>query len=292
MIAPLTLHRARGAFALRVARPARTHPVGTVLCLHGFPDTAATFDPLLDTLADAGFAAAAPTLRGYRPSPVTGPFDLDTLADDALDLAAALSPDGPVHLVGHDWGAVITYVASARAPERVRAAVAMSVPHPAVFVRALATPAQLARSWYMLAFQLPGAPGFAAAGEFALIDRLWRAWSPGYQLPAALRRELHATLSASWPAPLLYYRAMTRPLRPALERLRRRDRITVPTLYLHGAADGCIDADAGAGAERFFGRDYRRDVIPGAGHFLAAEAPAAVAARVVAWLDAHRGSAR
>jgi pimeloyl-ACP methyl ester carboxylesterase len=95
MIAPLTLHRARGAFALRVARPARPHPVGTVLCLHGFPDTAATFDPLLDALADAGFVAAAPTLRGYRPSPLAGPFDLDTLADDALDLAAALSPDAP-----------------------------------------------------------------------------------------------------------------------------------------------------------------------------------------------------
>ena len=38
MIPPVTLHRARGAFALRVARPAQTHPVGTVLCLHGFPD--------------------------------------------------------------------------------------------------------------------------------------------------------------------------------------------------------------------------------------------------------------
>jgi len=263
-----------------------------VLVLHGFPDVPHTFAPLIEALARAGHRVVAPWLRGYAPSPTSGPYDADTLAADVLAWADALSPDRPVALVGHDWGAVITYVASARAPERVRAAVAMSVPHPAAFIRALATPAQLARSWYMLAFQLPGAPGFAAAGEFALIDRLWRAWSPGYQLPAALRRELHATLSASWPAPLLYYRAMTRPLRPALERLRRRDRIAVPTLYLHGAADGCIDADAGAGAERFFGRDYRRDVIPGAGHFLAAEAPAAVAARVVAWLDAHRGSAR
>jgi pimeloyl-ACP methyl ester carboxylesterase len=263
-----------------------------VLVLHGFPDVPHTFAPLIEALARAGHRVIAPWLRGYAPSPIAGPYDADTLAADVLAWADALSPDRPVALVGHDWGAVITYVASARAPERFRAAVAMSVPHPAVFVRALATPAQLARSWYMLAFQLPGAPGFAAAGEFALIDRLWRTWSPGYQLPAALRRELHATLSASWPAPLLYYRAMTRPLRPALERLRRRDQIAVPTLYLHGAADGCIDADAGAGAERFFSRDYRRDVIPDAGHFLAAEAPAAMAARVIAWLDAHRGPAR
>ncbi len=258
-----------------------------VLVLHGFPDVPHTFAPLIEAIARAGHRVVAPWLRGYAPSPAAGPYDVDTLATDVLAWADALSADRPVAIVGHDWGAVVTYVACARAPGRFHAAVAMSVPHPAVFVRALATPAQLARSWYMLAFQLPGAPGLAAAGRFAMIDRLWRAWSPGYQLPAALRHELHATLAASWPAPLLYYRAMTRPIGAAMERLRRRDRIAVPTLYLHGAIDGCIGADVGAGAERYFSGGYRREVVPGVGHFLAAEAPAAIAARVLAWLAAH-----
>ena len=258
-----------------------------VLVLHGFPDVPSTFAPLLAAIAGAGYRAVAPWLRGYAPSPAAGPFDVDALAVDVLAWADALSPDRPVAIVGHDWGAVVTYVACAAAPSRFHAAVAMSVPHPAVFVRALARPAQLARSWYMLAFQLPGAPALAAAGGFALIDRLWRAWSPGYRLPASLRDELHATLAASWPAPLMYYRAMTRPLGAAVERLRRRDRIAVPTLYLHGAADGCIGPDVGAGAERFFSGGYRREIVADVGHFLVAEAPAAIAARVLAWLAVH-----
>lgn len=258
-----------------------------VLVLHGFPDTPHTFAPLVEAVARAGYRVVAPWLRGYAPSPLAGPYHLDALAADAVAWADALSPARPVALVGHDWGAAITYAACARAPARFRAAVAMSVPHPAVFVRALATPAQLARSWYMLAFQLPGAVRCASLGDFALVDLLWRTWSPGYRLPAALRDELHATLRASWPAPLLYYRAMTRPPREAVARLRRRDRVAVPTLYLHGATDGCIGPAVGDGAERYFTGGYRRELVAGAGHFLAAEAPRAVADRVIAWLDDH-----
>jgi len=255
-----------------------------VLVLHGFPDAPSSFAPLLARLAAAGYRAVAPWMRGYAPSPLAGPYDADTLADDVLALGDQLSPDLPYSIVGHDWGALVTYVACARAPARLARAVALSVPHPAVFLRALATPAQLARSWYMLAFQLPGAVPIAAAFDFALIDRLWRVWSPGLVLPDAERRALHATLRTSWPAPLLYYRALTRPLGPALARVRRRDRINVPTLYLHGTDDGCIAAPPTDGAEPFFAADYRRELLPGAGHFLAVEQPAALAARITAWL--------
>ncbi|MEZ4401124.1 MAG: alpha/beta fold hydrolase [Kofleriaceae bacterium] len=257
-----------------------------VLVLHGFPDAPPSFAGMITALAAGGLRVIAPWLRGYAPSPLAGPYDVDTLAGDVLALADAVSPDHPVALVGHDWGAVVTYVACARAPARIRAAVTLAVPHPATFVRALARPAQLARSWYMAAFQLPGVERLAAAADFALIDRLWRRWSPGFELPDAVRRALHQTLRTSWPAPLLYYRAMTRPPAEAVARLRRRDRIAVPTLYLHGADDGCIGVEVGRGAERFFDGGYRREVVPAVGHFLAAESPAEIAARVTAWLAA------
>jgi pimeloyl-ACP methyl ester carboxylesterase len=256
--------------------------------LHGFPDAPPTFAPLLGALADRGYRVVAPWLRGYAPSPLAGPYDVDRLADDVLAWADRLSPTQPVALVGHDWGAAVTYVACARAPARFAAAVTLAVPHPAVFVRSLARRRQLARSWYMLAFQVPGVERLAAARDFALIDRLWADWSPGFTLPAELRAALHATLRTSWPAPLLYYRALTRPPGAALARLRRRDRIAVPTLYLHGARDGCIGPEVGVGAERFFTAGYRREVVPDVGHFVAAEAPMAIAARIAAWLDAHR----
>lgn len=276
-----------GAFhALAAGEPDAT----VVLVLHGFPDTPHSFAPLIDQLARGGHRVVAPWLRGYAPSPIDGPFDLDTLAADVLAWADALSPTRPVAIVGHDWGAMIAYVASTRAPTRVRAAVTLAVPHPRAFVRGLASAAQRRRSWYMVAAQLPGALRVAAARDFAVIDRLWRTWSPGYQLAEPLRRELHATLAASWPAPGLYYRALTRPLGAAAERLRRRDRIEVPTLYLHGARDGCIGPEIGVGAERWFTGGYRREVLAGVGHFLAAEAPAAIATRALAWFAAHPGA--
>jgi pimeloyl-ACP methyl ester carboxylesterase len=73
----------------------------------------------------------------------------------------------------------------------------------------------------------------------ALIDRLWRQWSPGLTLYPALRAELHKDLRASMPAPLKYYRQMMRPgMLGVLRRLSQP--ITVPLLQLHGADDGGI----------------------------------------------------
>lgn len=276
-----------GGFAALAAGPV---DAPLALVLHGFPDAPPTFAPLVRALAGHGYRVVAPWLRGYAPSPLAGPYDVDHLAGDVLAWVDRLSPTRPVALVGHDWGAAVTYVACARAPARFAAAVTLAVPHPAVFVRSLARRRQLARSWYMLAFQVPGVERLAAARDFALIDRLWADWSPGFALPTEQRAALHATLRVSWPAPLLYYRALTRPPGAALARLRRRDRIAVPTLYLHGARDGCIGPEVGVGAERYFTAGYRREVVPGVGHFLAAEAPAEVAARIASWLAAHRAA--
>src|SRR5206468_3144697 len=149
-----------------------------------------------------------------------------------------------------------TYAACATAPAEVRAAVAMAVPHPLAFLRALVTTAQLARSWYMLAFQLPGAERVAAARDLALIDLLWRRWSPGFTLPADQRAALHACLAASWAAPIEYYRDAARRARAGL-RGPLTERIRVPLLQLQGARDGCVAPSACRGQERFFDGEMR-----------------------------------
>src|SRR5262245_46917767 len=95
----------RGDFEL-LSAGAKSDP--HVRCLHGFPDHPPSFTLLLTELSDAGYHAVAPWLRGYAPSTLEGPFDGDYLAEDALELASALSPDRPIYLVGHDWGAAIT----------------------------------------------------------------------------------------------------------------------------------------------------------------------------------------
>lgn len=242
--------------------------------LHGFPDHPPT---AADFLARLDRRVIAPWLRGYAPSPLAGPFDVETHARDVIALIDRIG--GPVDLVGHDWGAVITYTVCMRAPDRVRRAVTLACPHPRTFVRMAHTPAQLRRSWYMAVFQLPFAARFAAARELALIDRLWRTWSPGFTLDATRRRALHACLAASWPAPLRFYRP---------QRFRG-ERITTPLLQLHGADDGCILPPTDADAHRFAARVL--EVRPGVGHFLHIEDPAGVAARIDAFLEASSARA-
>ncbi len=274
---------AGGAFQALVA-PRPGAPV--VVFLHGFPDHPPTATGFLDELAAAGYEIVAPWMRGYAPSPLAGPYDGAQLGADAIAIADAVAGDRPVHLVGHDWGALATYAACAIAPARFARAVAMAVPHPRAFVASLARTAQLARSWYMLAFQLPGAPAVARARDLALIDWLWRAWSPGFALPDEARAALHQCLAASLPAPIGYYRALLSPR--ALARVLRAGPltrpITVPTLQLQGADDGCIAPSAARGQARFFTGPFRAEVVDGVGHFLHVEDPGAIAARVIPWL--------
>lgn len=253
-----------------------------VLYLHGFPDHPPTAWGFLGELARER-RVIAPWLRGYAPSPLAGPYDTATLIADVAAMIERIGP--PVDLVGHDWGAVITYALCAGMPALVRRAVTLAVPHPLTMLEVFRrSPVQVQRSWYMALFQLPGAGWLAGAQDFALIDRLWRTWSPRFRLPAAERAELHACLARSLPAPLGYYRAMVRPLRTFAARARALDvAIATPLLQLHGQLDGCIlptpeDFDR----RRFIAREHH--VIPDVGHFIPQEAPRMLAARVAAWL--------
>ncbi len=262
-----------------------------VLILHGFPDGPPTFVALLAGLAARGYRAIAPWMRGYAPSVTTGRCDSAALADDVLGLIDAVEPRRPMRVIGHDWGAVATYVACARAPARIAAAVTLSVPHPLTYLWRAATTGQARASWYMAFFQLPGAFALTRRRDFALIDYLWRRWSPGLTLTNAQRAELHTSLAASWPAPARYYRDLARELVGAAIKLELDTpltrAITVPTLYLHGTDDGCIRPAAARGAERHFRGAYRHQLVPGAGHFLALERPAEIAALAEAWFAEH-----
>ncbi|MDQ3336824.1 MAG: alpha/beta hydrolase [Myxococcota bacterium] len=236
--------------------------------MHGFPDHPHTAVEFLGELA-IDRPVIAPWLRGYAPSPTRGPYDVETVARDVIALIDQIG--APVDLVGHDWGAILTYTICMIAPDRVRRAATLACPHPRTFMRMLRG-AQLRRSWYMAFFQLPFAARIAAARDFALIDRLWRTWSPGLALDDERRRALHACLAASWPAPIRYYRPQKF----------RGDRIETPLLQLHGADDGCIATPTAADAHRFGERVL--EVVPSVGHFLHIEDPTGIAARIRTWL--------
>jgi pimeloyl-ACP methyl ester carboxylesterase len=264
-----------------------------VLCLHGFPDHAPTFRPLLEALAAAGFRAVAPFMRGYAPSTVeASSYESAALATDALGLAEALAGPEPVHIVGHDWGGVAALHAAAWRPDRVARLVTLAIPHAAAFARALRRdPDQLRRFWYAFVFLAEGfAERVVSDDGFAFIDRLVGEWSPRPPLQPeeweAIRRTLGApgVLSAT----LGYYRAALRPggRDPALAEAAARwaDTVPVPTLAVFGAEDGCIAPSASEGQEAHFTGEYRREVVPGAGHWPHREAAGVVEPMIVDWL--------
>ena len=268
-----------------------------VLLLHGFPDTPATFTHQLRALAAAGYRAVAPTMRGYAPEaqPHDGDYHGIRMAEDVAAWAAALSGE-PVHLVGHDWGANIAYAAAALAPERFASLTTMAVPHPVRFGEAFASnPAQAARSAYILAFQAPGFEEQIIADDCAYLDALWRAWSPGWDIPAALLASMKAAFRQPGVAraALEYYRQAFDAVSPAGQATAAlfTQPIRVPTLGVCAAQDQCITADVFTGAMRAedFAAGVKLETIPGAGHFCHAEAPDAVNAALISWLAANRG---
>ena len=255
-----------------------------VLCLHGFPDTAHSFRHQLLALAEAGYHAVAPFMRGYAPSDPApdGRYDAGALGEDALNLIDALGARDAI-VFGHDWGAAAAYGAAATAPAKVKKLITAAVPYGVGFFQALATNyAQQRRSWYMFFFQSALAEIGVAHNDFEFLEHIWRDWSPGWKWApedlAALKECFRAkgTLAAA----IGYYRATLGPLfrggAPAAGGGPLAAPIEVPTLYIHGRDDGCIGVELSEGMEQFFKRGLRTEIVSNAGHFVHEEQPAVV----------------
>ncbi|MFM9132467.1 MAG: alpha/beta fold hydrolase, partial [Actinomycetota bacterium] len=153
------------------------------LCLHGFPDSAHSWRHLLPALADAGYRAVAPFMRGYAPTsvPADGLFQTGALSADANALHEVLGGGNDAVLVGHDWGAPAVYGAAASAPGRWSKVVGMAGPPGGAMAAAFVTNTdQLKRSWYMFFFQHPLSDIVVPSNDLAFIDMIWRDWSPGH----------------------------------------------------------------------------------------------------------------
>lgn len=260
-----------------------------VVLLHGFPDTAHTWRHLGPSLAADGWRVVAPFLRGYAP---TGPapdgsHHVPALVHDAITLHAALGGDERAVLVGHDWGAITAHGVGAAETNPFRALVTIAVPPvPALVPNGLGDAPLAARqvlmSWYTLFHQLPLLPEAVFERHVA---RLWRAWSPGYDAATDLAL-LAESLSdrAHRRAAIDYYRAA--PRRGSLPETYAHladcwlEAPLVPTLYLHGARDGCLHAGFAARAGDHLPEGSRVEVVPSAGHFVQLERPDRVAAVV------------
>jgi pimeloyl-ACP methyl ester carboxylesterase len=248
-----------------------------VLLLHGFPQSARSWDQVAPRLQDAGYRTLAPNQRGY--SPGARPegrraYAIDELVEDAV---AAIDAAGATtaHVVGHDWGAAVAWGLAAAHPERVASLTALSVPHTSAFLRALVRGPQLPHSWYMLAFQLPVLPERyispqSAAGRARFVKLL-----TGSGLPAgAAQRDADVLAEpGALKAAVNWYRAV--PFSDPRGATGRK--VTVPTTYVWSDRDSFVTRTAATGCGRYVEAPYRFEILRGVDHWIPENAAETVA---------------
>jgi pimeloyl-ACP methyl ester carboxylesterase len=243
----------------------------TIVIVHGFPDSASSWHPLMLQLADLGYRVVAPFQRGYFPSaiPKDGRYQAGQFAQDLVDFIEA-EVSGDVTLVGHDVGALAAYGAATLVPHRVRAVLGMSVP-PGLLPQNLLSFDQAKRSFYVWLFQLP-IDDAVAGDDFHFIERIWGDWSMPTtdtarsvaQAKDALRPEGHLA------AALGFYRALfVADESLAVQQAASESAPPCRFIYLHGAEDGCMGTSVSDHVAE-------RRVIEGANHFIHVDKPAVV----------------
>lgn len=246
----------------------------TVLCLHGFPDTYHSFKHQIPELVAQGYRVICPVMPGYEESSLksNNQYSIDYVSDEIIALTRVIS-NKPVHIIGHDWGAIAAYAAATKAPELFASLSALTIPHNMLSLNiVLQAPRQASYSWYIAFFQLRGISEFILTrNNFALIDKLYRDWSPSWiapteQLSAIKEVLINPRLKA---AALGYYRSIF-----SIKGIKLLGgTIKVPSLLIEGSEDGCIHKKSWS-MVRY--NAFKKGVVIhkiNAGHFLHIEKP-------------------
>ena len=286
-----------------------------VILIHGFPELSISWRAQVRALADAGYRAVAPDMRGYGgttgPEQRTQDHTLLHLVDDMVALVAALGETRAV-VVGHDWGAPVAWHCALMRPDVFRAVAGLSVPFqpraesgpPIAAMKAISARAGLG-DLYIVRFQdmtdqieFDGDPATALRKCFWAYDgatpaearstgfipagrTLMQTVSDEAVLPPWMSADLFADYVAAFSArgfkqPMDWYRCMD--LNWERTAALQGRKITVPAAFIVGEHDP-VRLYAGR-HEKTLG-DWTTDlrlshVIPGAGHWLQQERPDAV----------------
>ncbi len=244
----------------------------TVVLLHGFPQTSSCWSAVTPLLTAAGCRTLALDQRGY--SPGARPhgrraYRLDLLMGDVVALIERVGT-GPVHLVGHDWGAAVAWALAAARPDLVRTLTAVSVPHPGAFVRSMLSSAQALHSYYIALFLVPRLAERLARRRRRLFDRMLRRAGMTDAMVARVHSEIID--AGALPGALAWYRAM--PL--TSPRVMNRP-VRVPTAYVWSDRDAAVVRRGAELSAEYVTGDYRFTVFEGVGHWVPQEAPAELA---------------
>ncbi len=258
------------------------------LCLHGFPELGFSWRHQLPVLAELGYRAWAPDLRGYgatRPRPQRRrDYRTELLLDDVAALIDAAGPSETV-LIGHDWGAALAWLFAMHRVRPLDRLVIMNVPHPAVMQRELRTLRQLRRSWYIFFFQLPWLPeralGRNGAQPIADVFRDMAVHPERFddETIAVYRRA--AAEPGALRAMVNWYRGLVLSSR----RFRRLGTSTIetPTLMVWGEQDTALGIETTHGTGDHV-TDLTLRYLPDASHWVQQDQPEIVSAMLTAFL--------
>lgn len=262
----------------------RLHAVSTgfgqpVILLHGFPEFWYSWRSQLPALAQAGFRAIAPDLRGYncseRPKPLSS-YRLRELVADIEQLIEHYA-DSKAFVVGHDWGGVIAWCLAAKRADLIGKLAILNAPHPAAYRLALRKhPVQWLRSSYVLGFQIPWlAEGLISLGDFWPLERVLGEEPTNRDAftseDIALYKDAFRTPGALT-AGLNYYRAA---LRYPGDQGTQPQKVNVPTLVIWGDRDPYLGKYLANDLHRWV-PDLRIEHLPEVSHWVQNDAPETV----------------
>jgi len=245
-----------------------------VVLLHGFPERGSCWDAVVPFLHEQGLRTLAPDQRGYSPGARPAgraAYRTNALAADVQALIDAVG--GPVHLVGHDWGAAIAWLVAARS-RSVRSLTAVSVPHPVAFQKAMLSSRQGLLSWYMYFFQLPRVPEALARRGF--LEHFLRRSGMDAGGLARFRREI--VEYGALPGALGWYRAE---FLGGGEGLTGGVKVRVPTTLVWSDGDVAIGRRGVDLTPAYVDAPYALEVLEGVSHWIPTQEPERLARAVL-----------
>lgn len=286
-----------------------------ILC-HGWPELSYSWRHQMDAIAEAGFHAVAPDMRGFgrtsAPPDIAAYSIMDTVGD-VVGLVQALGETKAI-LIGHDWGAPVVWHAALFRPDMFTAVAGLSVPPP---LRAKGRPLEKLRmdgieNFYWQYFQTPGvaeaeferdvdhsmramfAKGFGDGANSLFVDpakgflgnRPGNPVLPGWISEAELAHFVANYKASGFRGGFNWYRnidrnwELTAPWHGAVVRQ--------PSLFIAGSEDSVITGMIGAKRVAELDKvlpDLRgKIIIEGAGHWVQQERPAEVNAALIKFL--------
>lgn len=247
-----------------------------MLLLHGWPQTAAEWKPVLPALAEAHTVHAC-DLPGVRDS--TNADDDFTKAGMADDIHAALADVGPMHVVGHDIGLMVGYAYASAFPDDVLSLTVMDAPLPGT--RAFDAIAADPRAWHFAFHAAPEVPERIVGNDVAYyVTHFMR--EPWVSEPGPNEEQLAPFVAAyedpdTLRAGFEFYRAFPQDAEDNAAKLKTP--LAMPVLALN--AGGLSPEPHVLRMMEPLASDVRGGAIEGAGHWLPEEAPDEVARRIL-----------